>query len=110
MRESSPQSIYLKDYTPPDYLIDTVALKLFLDAADTRVLSTLVLVKNPDAVHAEPALELAGENIVLASVSLDDRLLSDTDYRLTAESLTLPKVPQDRRFTVEIETHINPAA
>ena len=31
MRDASPQTVYLKDYTPPEYLIDRVALEFDLD-------------------------------------------------------------------------------
>ncbi len=33
----APKTIHLKDYTPPAYLIDSVALEFHLHETDTRV-------------------------------------------------------------------------
>ena len=43
MRDSNPQTIYLKDYTVPEYLIDDVELNFVLDEEKTRVVSKLTI-------------------------------------------------------------------
>ena len=42
MRTETPPQIRLKDYRPPNYLIDTVHLGIALDPARTRVVAVLV--------------------------------------------------------------------
>ena len=76
MNESSPQTIYLKDYTPSDYLIDTVSLDVNLHPTATRVRSRLNIRPNPDTAVKPAALVLDGEALVLDEVRLDARKLS----------------------------------
>jgi aminopeptidase N len=108
MREHTPKTVYLKDYTPPEYLIDTVDLLFELDEDNTRVVSRLAIRKNPASDAHNGELELNGEQLVLDSIKLDGRNLNNPEYRLTDESLTLTRVPD--AFTLEIETRTNPKA
>ena len=111
MRDANPQTIYLKDYQVPDYLIQTVYLNFTLDEQNTRVIARLALTRNPDSQSSETALVLAGENIKLVRIVLnDDRELTEADYRVTPESLIIHAVPQQRAFTLTIENEINPKA
>lgn len=110
MRDNTPQTVYLKDYTPPEYLIDQAELSFDLHESHTRVKSKLIMRRNP--LHgAEPvALTLNGEELELLGISLDGTRLADGAYSLQAEVLILHEVPQDRPFVIEIENRINPAA
>jgi aminopeptidase N len=111
MRDANPQTIYLKDYQAPDYLIQTVDLNFSLDEQNTRVIARLALVRNPDSQSSETALVLAGENLKLIRIVLnDDQELTETDYHITPESLIIHDVPQQRAFTLTIENEINPKA
>ncbi len=111
MRDANPQTIYLKDYQVPDYLIHTVELNFTLDEQQTRVVSRLALVRNPDSESSETALVLAGENLKLIRIVLnEDQELTGTDYHITPESLIIHDVPQQRPFTLTIENEINPKA
>ena len=58
MRDANPQTIYLKDYTVPDYLIKHVDLNFYLDEDHTQVVSKLVLYKNPDSQTGDAPLVL----------------------------------------------------
>lgn len=107
MREHTPKAIFLADYTPPEYLIDTVELSFELDEENTRVTSKLRLRRNPAAGGETRRLELHGERLVLESVRLDERLLTSGAFITTEELLILPEVP-DRPFTIEVVTRINP--
>ena len=49
MRDAAPTTIYLKDYTPFGYLVDSVHLTFDLDAHATRVTSRIAFRPNPDA-------------------------------------------------------------
>ena len=110
MRDATPQTVYLKDYTPPEYLIDSVELDFDLDESQTRVGSRLIMHRNPASQHAEQSLTLMGEELELLSISLDGINLNEADFEITPEVLTIHRVPQDRSFTLHIENRINPKA
>ena len=111
MRDANPQTIYLKDYAVPDYLIHSVDLNFTLDEENTRVISRLVLSRNPASQTGDTALILAGENLTLISVVLnDDNELTGQHYLQTPDSLIIHEVPQHRSFVLTIENTINPKA
>ncbi len=111
MTAINPPTILLKDYTVPDYLIQNVDLKFTLAEEHTQVISRLTLIRNPASQTGDVALVLAGENLILTRVVLnDDNELSAHDYQQTEECLTIANVPQHRSFVVTIENTINPKA
>jgi aminopeptidase N len=111
MRDANPQTIYLKDYTVPDYLIHNVELNFTLDDEDTRVVSRLTLSRNPASQSGDAALILSGKNLTLISVVLnDDNELTEQHYLQTQDSLIIHEVPQHRSFVLTIENTINPKA
>ncbi len=106
MKKGSPKTIYLKDYIPPPYLIDSVSLHFDLDEAATLVRARLMMRRNP-ATEAEPdALILDGEQLQLESIKLNGSLLDSQAYKQDSESLTIHHVPS--RFELEIVTRIKP--
>ncbi|MGJ0427998.1 aminopeptidase N [Methylobacter sp.] len=111
MRDANPQTIYLKDYTVPDYLIDSVELNFTLDDENTQVISRLTMRRNPASQSAGKSLTLSGENLKLLRVNLNDGdNLTAVDYQQTTDSLVIHEVPQDQRFVLTIENLINPKA
>lgn len=98
-----PTPVRLKDYRPPEFLIEHVDLVFRLDPENTRVRSKLFCRRN--GAH-ERAITLDGEALDLAYVSLDGRTLPSDEYKLTATSLSIPE-PGDA-FELEIETRIRP--
>ena len=105
--ESTPQAIHLKDYTPPAYLVDSLALRFDLDESATVVHATMRLHANPDAAAGQP-LCLDGQELTLLALRLNGRELDSGDYALDAESLTLSDLPAE--FELQIVTRINPLA
>ena len=103
-----PRPIQLKDYRPPAYLIDTVALDVNLHRSATRVRSKLKLRRNPIAGKDEP-LHLDGEGLSLESIKLDGRLLGSDEYTVTSTALTIANPPA-KPFSLDIVTIINPEA
>ncbi|SLN61277.1 Aminopeptidase N [Roseovarius albus] len=103
MRETTPQPIYLKDYTPFGYLIDSVDLTFTLSPEATRVRSRIAFRPNPDA--SDTTFFLHGENLKLISAAIDGQSITPklTDQGLTADA---PNAP----FVWEAEVEINPAA
>ena len=111
MSDVNPQTIYLKDYTVPDFLIRCVDLSFSLAEENTRVISRLTLKRNPDSQTGDAPLILAGENLTLISVILnDDNELTEKNYQQTPDSLIIKDVPQHREFVLTIENIINPKA
>ncbi|MCW9014271.1 MAG: aminopeptidase N [Gammaproteobacteria bacterium] len=104
-KEATPGAIYLKDYIPPTFWIDSVNLRFELGEQETRVVSEIDFRRNFD-VDAPNILELHGEQLVLGSVFLDGRALSDGDFSVSKEQLWIPDVPD--QFTLQIETFIKP--
>ena len=109
MDHPSPQTIYLKDYKPSAFLIDTVHLDINLHPTATRVRSTLRIHRNPDAAEKAGSLVLDGEALELDEVRLDGMKLDDSGYTLTDKTLALENVP-DEPFDLEITTFCNPEA
>nr|VFK25753.1 MAG: aminopeptidase N [Candidatus Kentron sp. MB]VFK29742.1 MAG: aminopeptidase N [Candidatus Kentron sp. MB]VFK74893.1 MAG: aminopeptidase N [Candidatus Kentron sp. MB] len=103
----SPKTIYRKDYTLPDYLIDEIILTFELDEEETMVSSRLVIHRNPKAVtHGAVPLILDGRGLRPDSVVLDGAPLDADDYVVDEERLTIPAVPE--RFTLAIVNRIRP--
>ncbi|HLO63568.1 MAG TPA: aminopeptidase N [Azonexus sp.] len=101
MKTDTPQTVYLKDYTPPAYLIDTVALDFDIRADGTTVSSTLTVRRNPAA--APQALVLDGEELTTLSVTVDGQ---PAIYTETPTSLSLADLPA--AFTLQTVVRIQP--
>lgn len=108
MRDANPSTTYLKDYTPPDYLIDWVDLRFELNAAETLVQTRMKLRKNSPTVQGHVPLQLDGEDLSLNWVSVDGRRLREDEFQCTPDRLVIAGVPQGRYFLLELETKIHP--
>ncbi|MEE9396309.1 MAG: aminopeptidase N [Methylococcales bacterium] len=106
MRDANPTTVYLKDYKPPEFLIDSVDLEFELEEENTTVRSTLIIRKNSTSHQITGSLELSGEELVLISVSIDGRELMAEDYVLSKETLLILNVPE--KFQLETIVRINP--
>src|SRR3990167_9879266 len=99
MRTEQPKMIYLKDYQAPEYLIDETHLTFELFEDHSLVHAQLVMRRNPERGPGLPPLVLDGQQLELLSVTVADRELSDADYQLTENHLTLH--PTSTTFTVD---------
>ena len=91
LEQPTPQ--YLKDYRPPDYLIDTVFLDFQLGEANTEVEARLSLRRNPDTGSGPAPLTLHGEDLTLLAICLNGQRLPEPHYTIDAGTLTIPDVP-----------------
>lgn len=107
MRTDLAQPIRLKDYRPPDWLVDQVWLDVSLHPARTKVRATLLLRPNPKSTAAPVVLD--GDGLSLVSLAIEGAALSADSYVATSDSLTIPQ-PPNRPFKLEIETVIDPSA
>ena len=104
MSDPAPKTIYLEDYTPSAFLIDTIDLDVALFDDDTLVASRLAVRRNPSAKDRSAPLVLDGEDLALESVVIDGCVLRESDYALTTTHLTIPGVPE--AFVLEIVCRI----
>jgi aminopeptidase N len=107
MRTEEPRPVRLKDYRPPDWLIETVDLDVSLDATATTVRARLKLKPNSAGVPAP--LILDGEELKLRSLKLDGKPLANGSFLAAPEQLTIAQ-PPNRPFELEIETVVDPGA
>ncbi|MBU2582756.1 MAG: aminopeptidase N [Alphaproteobacteria bacterium] len=107
MRTDIPQPIRLEDYRPPDFLIDTVDLKVALHPTDTIVQAKLKLRPNPAVKKRAKTLTLDGEQIGLEGLRLDGKELKSGSFRATKKGLSISN-PPDGPFRLDITTRINP--
>ncbi len=86
---SAPQkTIYLKDYTPPAWFVDTVDLDFSIESGGTTVRTTLALRRNP-ALPAQP-LVLNGEELETLSLTVDG---ATRPILATTDTLTVADLP-----------------
>jgi aminopeptidase N len=103
MRTDNAKTIYLKDYLPPDYLVDRVDLRFELADEATLVTSRLSLRRNPDSERHNPPLELDGEGLALIELALDDRVLGPDEFRYEDNRLTLDNLPSTFSLTSRVK-------
>ncbi|MGK5089557.1 aminopeptidase N [Bdellovibrionota bacterium FG-2] len=101
-----PKAVFLKDYSVPEFLVETVDLHFDLQDEHTDVTAQVCYYRNPKSRNPSAALVLDGEHLELRSISIDGRPLSGEQYKVTPTQLTITKVPQ--RFTLATVTRIKP--
>ncbi len=107
MRTDTPQAIYLKDYTPPAFLIETVDLDVAIETGHATVTATLACRRNPAAADPNAALVLTGEELKLEAIRLDGHLLGHGEYALSDDRLLIhAELPES--FTLTTVSTINP--
>jgi aminopeptidase N len=109
MRTETPHAIYLKDYTPPAWLIDSIDLHVAINDGHAEVRSTLACRRNPAGRGG--ALVLDGEELALQAVGIDGVALAHSRYTLTADSLTISGIddgPLPDQFKLETQVRIDP--
>ncbi len=100
----TPRTIYLKDYQPPEFTIESVSLDFDLSEPVCRVVNRMAIVRSGEG---DAPLRLDGSpDLKPVSVSLDGGVLEPSVYDLTPDTLTIKDVPG--RFTLEIVTDLKP--
>ncbi|MDH5578503.1 MAG: aminopeptidase N [Betaproteobacteria bacterium] len=100
MREPTPRTIHLKDYTPPAFLVPHV--ELYVDIREDHALVKAKLQVKRNAGSRGP-LVLDGDELELVSVTLDGKA---TRHDVAADKLTVHDVPDT--FVLETVTRIVP--
>ena len=103
-----PKTIFLKDYKPSPFTVDTIHLSVDIHSDYTTVTSLMHLKKLPEFRGKAVNLDLNGEGLELRSVILNGKILSNDKYQVASDKLTLLNVEEDD-FTLHIENKIHPA-
>lgn len=97
----------LDEYQVPTYLIDSTRLHFELGETGTLVKSNLQMRLNPDYTeHSGVPLVLHGVDLELKRIAIDGHALTEADYAVDEETLTIHKVP--KCFEFECVTYIKP--
>lgn len=102
MRDAAPETVYLKDYKPFGYVVDSVHLTFDLAPNATRVTSRIAFSPNPEA--EDRTFFLFGEKLKLIRATIDGK---DITPEITPEGLTA--AAPDAPFIWEAEVEIDPA-
>ncbi|WFE74453.1 aminopeptidase N [Roseinatronobacter sp. S2] len=105
MPDTTPQPVFLADYQPPPFLVESVALTFRLHPTATRVSSEIRFRPNPDATPGHD-LRLDGEGLNLLHASIDAMPL---DARPDTTGLTIPAaLLPEGAFVWQAEVEIAP--
>lgn len=101
---TTPNKVYLKDYTPPVFCVKKVDLDIRLYEDHAIVDATLTMKR----LH-EGLLVLFGRKLELQAIELNGKVLSGGDYTLDEEQLIIHHAPDDAivRTLVKIVPHTN---
>ncbi|MEQ1663625.1 MAG: aminopeptidase N [Thiobacillus sp.] len=105
MRTETPVTLYLKDYIPPAWLIDTVDLHVGIFEGRAEVRARLTCRRNPAAMAG--SFVLNGEALELLSVTLDGTALDPARYACADDRLTIA-APLPDTFKLETVVRIHP--
>jgi aminopeptidase N len=104
MSKIQPSAIHIEDYTPTEFAVSHVELRVDLYPTRSIVESVLHLAQRK---HAE--LVLHGEGLEIVSVAIDGRQLGSAEYGYTNNHLTIFSTPQNA-FQLAITQVCNPQA
>jgi aminopeptidase N len=103
-----PKTIYLQDYKPSNFSIDTIDLTVDIRSDFTDVTSVMRITKRAELKGEKANLELNGEGMKLLSLKFNGETLPADRFQLSSDKLVILNITHDE-FTLEIENQINPA-
>tara|TARA_Y100001935_G_scaffold255110_1_gene266584 strand:+ start:7476 stop:10106 length:2631 start_codon:yes stop_codon:yes gene_type:complete len=106
MKKQDSKTIYLEDYQPPKFLIDSTELIFQLYDKETFIISKLFIRRNPDSKDDENTIQLDGKDLELLSISVNDTLLESNSYSLEIDSIKIFDLPEE--FTIESKVKVFP--
>lgn len=107
MQLSQPKTIFLKDYKPSDFYVDSIDLTVDIHDDHSLVGSALKVKKRDEVRGQRLNLELNGEGMELIGLKLNGEIVPSDRFQLSADKLVILNVEQDE-FTLEIENKIDP--
>ena len=105
MLNPTPTTVYLKDYTPPPFLISSIELDIDIRDDHAIVKTTLAVTRNPKATEPDAPLILDGDELEFVAAQIDGRTLTEADYTLDVEHLCIDDVPDAFRLATEVRIY-----
>ncbi len=99
-QEQSHETIYLKDYTPPNFEVLSIDLNIQVFDDHALVDSKLKMQRQ----HAGD-LVLLGRDLELLNISLNGTALTPSEYCLDAEQLIISNAPDQCEFEICVKIH-----
>ena len=103
MNNDQPKTIYLKDYQASSFCVKSVYMHFEL-GEDETIVKTLLDIERTNNINVP--LVLNGENMALKTIALNRKPLSQEQYHIDDQQLTISKVPE--KFSLETEVVIKP--
>lgn len=103
MKEAQAETIYLEEYTPSPWQVAGLSLCFSLQEDATLVTATAQYQRVSDD---NVPLVLDGEELELLAITLDGKVLRETEYTLNDSTLTLDDLPD--QFELETTVRIKP--
>ena len=94
------QTVYLKDYQKPSFLVDSIHLDIQVYDEHSKVDAVLELTR-----QTEGDLVLLGRDLELKSVVLNGQQLSQEQYTLDAEQLVIRNAPNQIKLETSVVIH-----
>ncbi|ENW96188.1 aminopeptidase N [Acinetobacter sp. NIPH 298] len=94
------QTIYLKDYQKPSFLVESIHLDIQVYSDQTIVDSTLVMKR-----QAAGAMVLLGRDLELKSIQLNGQFLNADQYQLDEEQLVIADAPDEVILQTQVIIH-----
>ena len=94
------QTVYLKDYQKPVFLVDSVDLNIRVFDQQTLVDATLIMQRQTPG-----ELVLLGRDLELKAVKLNGQLLNPEDYQLDSEQLVIFNAPDQAMVETQVVIH-----
>ncbi len=98
MTTNTPPKIFLKDYTPPVFAVERIALDIRLYDDHATVSADMTLTR-----QTAGELVLFGRQLSLLSIVLNDKVLSADEYLLDDESLTILNAPDTAHLCTQVK-------
>ncbi len=115
MKNAQARTTYLKDYLPPNFLIEKTELEFDLYEDHANVISRLQFKLNETAEGGEESdtLILHGHDLLLEKLLIEGKELNDKDFLVDDEQLTIPNLSEllggpVNAFRLECHTRIEP--
>ena len=87
-----PQTTYLKDYQPPNFLVTFIEVEVDIQDNWTVVTSKVKGHRNPKSSLANEPLIFNGEGQTLLDIKCNGRVLKPDEYKLTDEKLIITDI------------------
>ena len=97
---TASNTVYRESYLPFAWTLNQVKLRFEIGDDETRVISDLLLCRNPLAAQSDD-IELDGQQIELVSVLMDGRKLLPGDFSHTLDKLVIHNAPESCVLTIE---------